>query len=388
MKTSGTAIAFFFLNLSLNSSTDVWAKLRNSGEEHRELNHKSTNYFQSKLKNDKSGKCLGFRIANDVDAGEKAEWVNCKRAPTFEYQNPQFEDKYYDRKDIEDKNDPYSGKVFHLTFIVGSLSDSSSTSDFRSYMCLKGDKKKGITAEYCTSKNDQYWTAIAVRGKRDTWRFKNSDNKGMIEYIEEEDDFVPGFNLFEIDEILFNFFADAKQALPPYDNDDNDDNNDNYNRALQNTKKQNKRALQNTKEQKNRALQNTKKQANRAMQTAINSVNPRSVFSEPAQPMQLVTTPVKGITEDSVKLSSNVEALSELLRDGDDHDDEEEEEEDVFVKMTSVVSNNGTIFEYFDNAQYFTGLDCRFVYGENPTRDDGWYNGVDPTSTKPPQETN
>jgi len=340
MKTSSTAIAFFFFNLSLNSSSDVWAKLRNSAEEHRELNHKSTNYFQSKLKNEKSGKCLGFEVANDVDDGDVAKWVNCKRAPTFEYQNPQ--DEIYYTQD-EDEKKFYNGRGFHLTFIVGSLSDSSSTSDFRQYKCLEGSLKKGkgVTANKCNDKAEQYWAAIAVRGKRDTWRFKNSDTKGLIEYLEVEDEEDKSFNLFDLNESLNIAFLDASEFLNGPGN--------------------NRRTLQNA---------------------ISNNVNPRAVFSGegfsgegsipgPAQPIQLV---------DSGEVSTDAEELAaELLRDGE-HEDED------FVKMTSVVSNNGTIYEYTDNAQYFTGLDCRFVFGRDPIRDDGWYNGVDPTSTKPPQE--
>lgn len=337
MKTSSTAIAFFFFNLSLNSSSDVWAKLRNSAEEHRELNHKSTNYFQSKLKNEKSGKCLGFEVANDVDDGDAAKWVNCKRAPTFEYQNPQDELKYYTQD--EDGIDYVPGRGFHLTFIVGSLSDSSSTSDFRQYKCLEGDKKKGITANKCNDKPEQYWAAIAVRGKHDTWRFKNAKNKGLIEYVEVEDKEDKSFNLFELNELLSIQFLDASEFLNGPGN-------------------------------RHRMLN----------AIAKNGLNPRGAFSgegsvpQPAQ-IELVTDP------EEVPIAAAAEQLLEFdsLRDGEDEED--------LVKMTSFVSNNGTIYEYTDNAQYFTGLDCRFVFGRDPVRDDGWYDGVDPTSTKPPQES-
>jgi len=358
MKTSNAAIAFFLLHLSLTTETHVSAKLRSNTEDHRELNHKSDNYYQSKLKNGLSGKCIGFDVVNDVDDGESAKWVNCKRAPTFEFMNPNNAEYFTHKGGRKSKREPFDGFAFHIGFQVGSLSESSSTSDHRTYMCLEGDKGDGLIAKYCNKvATKQAWMPVAVRNQRDTWRLKNAKLKTTIMYSlkEKKEELVKDKDLVaEIKEIFAFDFIDASDFIEGIKN-------------------------------QNSTRRNLSGESTGDSLKIVNSVNPRSVFSktevtsqqvetsnEPefAQPINVATTqgnaredeaetPTGTPTETPLTIASDVEAF---------------------------VSLNGTIYDYNNEDQYFVDLDCRYVYGKDPVRNDGWYNGRDGDSTKPPQE--
>lgn len=359
MKTTSAALTFFLLTLNLDPATNVWAKLGNNVEEHRELNHESSrNHFQSKLKNKGSGKCLGFHIANDVDDGEKAEWVNCKRAPTFTFQNPKAD--YFDQS--SDDLDEYSGLYYHLTFQVGSLSESSSTSDHRSYMCLSTDEDDDldvVIAKYCSADSKQWWYPLSVRGKKDTWRFLNRSTRGVIEYKEKVEEKTFGHNSLAIKE-EFNLLFDVVRAV--VDNVEAGHPDMDFDEQLLE-----EQILEAELDNINRRRNSARKLAEATMKNP----NPRSITL--ANTENLVE---KAMIDEAKEGEATPIVEGELMRHKDD----------IIIPLESQVSANGTIVEFFSEFQHFVDLDCRFVYGENPIRDDGWYDGFNPESNKPLDE--